>query len=107
MISSEIIDLLLNKYVLGGISVVISLIVAYFKGHSAATKAADAQKALDEQQRQAALMEAAAKNQTLKEKGIIDIEKVNQAVSVIKLMRLFGALQRSKNKSGPSNKNPQ
>lgn len=105
MISSSIIDLLMNKYALGGIAVFISLIVAYFKGHSAASRAAEEAQILAQAAIQSKLRAAEAKNQHLEKKGEKANEIINSANSIDELISLWNAFQAGKGPGSTSDKN--
>lgn len=104
MISSELIGLLLNKYVLGGVSVLIGLVIAYFKGSKAAKEAAAYALAEAERAQQARLRAAEAKNAFLEKKGEQTNEKINSSDTVDELLGLWNSLQSKQGKDGSSDK---
>lgn len=106
MILSNLLGLLLNKYVLGSLAVLISLIMAYFKGHAAATKSAEEDRILAEAAQQSRLRAAAAKNQFLEKKGEQTNETISSTDSISDLLKLWSAFQSGQDQSNPSDKNP-
>jgi|SRR6185369_17473170 len=104
MISSSIISLLLNKYVLASIGGLIALIVAYFKGSKAAKEAAEAERIRQEAAEQSRLRAAEAKNAYLEKKGEKKNEDINAADTIDQLIGLWDQIQSGKSKDGSSDK---
>lgn len=105
MISSNLISLLANKYVLGSLSVLIALLVAYFKGSSAAKRSAELDRFEAERAEQSRLRAAEAKNLFLEKQGEKKNEEINSADAIDTLIGMWDSLQ-PKGKRGPSDKNP-
>lgn len=106
MITGSIVELLLNKYVLGSVGVLVALIIAYFKGSSSATKALEAEKALLEKAQQSRIRAAEAKNQFLEKKGEQQNEKINSGSTIDDLLGMWNEIQSSKAPGTDSDKNP-
>lgn len=106
MVSSELIGLLLNKYVLGAGAVLVALILAYFKGSNAAEDAAKAAEALQERARSAKLRAAEAKNAHLEKTGAAKNEKINNAGSIDELLGLWDQINSPKGSGGDADKDP-
>lgn len=104
MISSEVISLVLNKYVLGGLSVFIGLVIAYFKGADAVKKANEAKRVLEERAQLARIRSAEAKNQFLQQKGQKTNEEITTSDSIDSLIRLFDSLKPEQGKSTDADK---
>lgn len=105
MISSDIISLILNKYVLGSAAILISLVVAYFKGHAAASRAAEEARILAQAALQSKLRAAEAKNQFLEKKGEKTDEIINSAGSIDELISLWNQIQSGKSPGSSSDQN--
>jgi len=105
MISSELLGILLNKYALGSIAVLISLVYAYLKGKSAA-KELDRLQQLEAEKAQAARLRAAeAKNAYLEKKGEQINGKITSADTIDSLIGLFNEINTPKSSSDLSDKN--
>lgn len=105
MITSEILGLLLNKYVIGFIVISLGVITAYFKGSSVAKRAAEEARLLAEAQLQSRLRAKEAKNAFLEKKGEQTNATINNASSIDDLLSLWDAQQPGKGKSSPSDEN--
>ncbi len=106
MISSEIINLLLNKYVLGSLSVLIALVYAYFKGSKAAKEAAAFALQEAERARQARVRAAEAKNAFLEKQGERKNEAINDATTIDQLLGLLNEGEPGKGPRPDADKNP-
>jgi len=89
MINSSILDLVLNKYVLGSFGVLISLIYVYFKGSKSAKDAAEKAALEVERALSSRLRAAEAKNQHIEKQGATKNETINSANTMDELLRLW------------------
>lgn len=106
MISSSILDLLLNKYVLGSIAGFIALIVAYFKGSASAKQAAEDERIRAEHAQSVKLRAAEAKNTFLEKKGETANENINSTSNIDQLIGMFNEIQSSIGSSPDTDKKP-
>lgn len=107
MISSEVLSLLLNKYVLGSLGALVALIYAYLKGSAAAKQVAEDEKIRQEHAQSVKLRAAEAKNDFLEKKGEKTNETINTANTIDQLIGMFDALQSGQGKSPDANKKPE
>lgn len=101
-----LLELVANKYVLGSFSVLIALIVAYFKGHKASEKASEIKRIQAEAAQQSRLRAAEAKNVFLEKKGEKLNEIINNADSIDSLILLWNSFHASKSSGSSSDKKP-
>jgi hypothetical protein len=104
MISSSIMDLLLNKYVIGSLGVLISLIYAYFKGSAAARKDGEIADLEAARALQARIRAAEAKNQFLEKQGQLQNEKIDTADTIDELLGLWDEKHPKGSSTPPSTK---
>jgi hypothetical protein len=107
LLSSELLPLLSNKYVLGGISVLIALLVSYFKGSASAKKAAQEAVLEAERAQSARLRAAEAKNAFLKSKGDQTNADINAYSSIDDLISLWNDVTVQKGPGSPPPKKPE
>lgn len=106
MISSSLMDLLLNKYVLGTLGGLIAILYAYIKGRSNANRDNELEKLEEERKLNARVRAAEAKNQFLEKKGEQINGKITSADTIDTLISLFNEIQSSKSSGSPSPKDP-
>ena len=101
---ATLLELIPIKYLLGGLGVLISLIVAYFKGSSAAKRSAEYDKMEAERALQSRIRSAEAKNQHLDKRGEKLNETINKSSTIDGLISMWNEIQSGKGKGGSSDK---
>lgn len=103
----SLLELILNKYVLGSLGALVALLVAYIKGRTAAKQAAEDEKIRQEHALSVKLRAAEAKNAFIEKKGEVSNETIDSADSIDKLIGMFDEVQSGKNPSGNADKKPE
>lgn len=104
MISSSLIDLLLNKYSLGILGGLGALLYAYFKGKNKANLDHTLEQIEEERKLNSRLRAAEAKNQHLEKKGEQINGKITSADTIDSLISLFNEVQSDQAKSSDASK---